>query len=166
MAGLPVPLLIAIWLVGAMWIVGLTARYLGFSSDLVWFVLFLGTSVALAEWRASQNKKDVRSAWPNNHITSTEVSMLSEARRIANTREHLTWSYRFALFWLVLSLVIFGGAFALAGLEEMSEASRMLMFVVLGTIIVISAVWQAVGFTLARLENFIIPRVRGSDGVL
>jgi hypothetical protein len=58
MAGLPVPLLIAIWLVGAMWIVGLTARYLGFSSDLVWFVLFLGTGVALAEWRASQNKKE------------------------------------------------------------------------------------------------------------
>lgn len=50
MAGLPVPLLIAIWLVGAMCIVGLTARYLGFSSDLVWFVLFLGTGVALAEW--------------------------------------------------------------------------------------------------------------------
>jgi hypothetical protein len=49
MAGLPVPLLIAIWLVGAMCIVGLTARYLGFSSDLVWFVLFLGTGVALAE---------------------------------------------------------------------------------------------------------------------
>jgi hypothetical protein len=53
MAGLPIPLLIAIWLVGAMWIVGLTARYFGFSSDLVWFVLFLGTGVALAEWRAA-----------------------------------------------------------------------------------------------------------------
>jgi hypothetical protein len=58
MAGLPVPLLIAIWLVGAMWIVGLTARYFGFSSDLVWFVLFLGTGVALAEWRAIRNRDD------------------------------------------------------------------------------------------------------------
>jgi hypothetical protein len=92
--------------------------------------------------------------------------MLSEAQRIANTREHLTWSYRFALFWLVLSLAIFGGAYALAGFEEMSEASRMLMFIMLGTIIVTSAVWQAAGFTLARLENFIIPRVRSSDGML
>jgi hypothetical protein len=59
MAGLPIPLLIAIWLVGAMWIVGLTARYFGFSSDLVWFVLFLGTGVALAEWRAIRNRDDV-----------------------------------------------------------------------------------------------------------
>jgi hypothetical protein len=86
--------------------------------------------------------------------------MLSEAQRVANTREHLTWSYRFALFWLVLSLAIFGGAYAIAELEEMSEASRMLMFIMLGTIIVTSAVWQAAGFALARFENFIIPRAR------
>jgi hypothetical protein len=56
MAGLPIPLAIAIWLVAAMWIVGLTAYYFGFSSDLVWFVLLLGSGAALAEWRASQNR--------------------------------------------------------------------------------------------------------------
>ena len=87
---------------------------------------------------------------------------LSEAQRVANTREHLTWAYRFALFWLVLSLVIFGGAYALAELQEMSEATRTLMFVMLGTILVTSAVWQAVGLAIARLENFIIPRVWSS----
>ena len=38
MAGLPIPLAIAIWLVAAMWIVGLMAYYFGFSGDLVWFV--------------------------------------------------------------------------------------------------------------------------------
>ena len=59
MAGLPIPLIIAIWLVGAMWIVGLAGYYLGYSSDLVWFVLFLGTGTGLVEWRASQNGKDV-----------------------------------------------------------------------------------------------------------
>jgi hypothetical protein len=58
MAGLPLSLVIAIWLVGAMWIVGLTAYILGFSSDLVWFVLVLGTGAALVEWRARRNKKD------------------------------------------------------------------------------------------------------------
>jgi hypothetical protein len=55
MAGLPIHLAIAIWLVAAIWIVGLTVYYFGFSSDLVWFVLFLGSGAALAEWRASQN---------------------------------------------------------------------------------------------------------------
>jgi hypothetical protein len=58
MAGLPIPLAIAIWLVAAMWVVGLTAYYFGFSGDLVWFVLFLGSGVALVEWRASQNRAD------------------------------------------------------------------------------------------------------------
>jgi hypothetical protein len=58
MAGLPLALVIAFWLVGAMWIVGLAAYTLGFSSDLVWFVLFLGTGAALVEWRARRNKKD------------------------------------------------------------------------------------------------------------
>ena len=58
MAGLLLALVIAFWLVGAMWIVGLAAYTLGFSSDLVWFVLFLGTGTALVEWRARRNKKD------------------------------------------------------------------------------------------------------------
>jgi hypothetical protein len=58
MAGLPLSLVIAIWLLAAMWIVGLTAHLLGFSSDVVWFVLFLGTGAALVEWRARCNKQD------------------------------------------------------------------------------------------------------------
>ena len=58
MAGLPLSLVIAIWLVGAMWIVGLTALFFGFSSDLTWFVLFLGAGAAVVEWRARRNKKD------------------------------------------------------------------------------------------------------------
>jgi hypothetical protein len=58
MAGLPLSLVIAIWLLGAMWLVGLTAHFFGFSSDLVWFVLFLGTGAALVEWHARRNKED------------------------------------------------------------------------------------------------------------
>jgi hypothetical protein len=91
--------------------------------------------------------------------------MLSEAQRIANTREHLTWAYRFALLWLVLSLAVFGGGYAASELEEMSDATRTLMFVMLGTIIVTSAVWQAVAFALARLENLILPRVSSPHSV-
>lgn len=56
MAGLPLSLVIAIWLVGAMWIVALVSNYFSLSSDLIWSVLFLGTGVALIEWRASRNK--------------------------------------------------------------------------------------------------------------
>ncbi len=58
MAGLPIPLTIAIWLVAAMWTAGLAACYFGFSSDFIWLLLFLGSSAALAEWRALRNRVD------------------------------------------------------------------------------------------------------------
>jgi hypothetical protein len=58
MAGLPVSLAIAIWLVGAIWIVALASHYFGYSGDLIWFVLFLGTGAALIEWRTLRNKRD------------------------------------------------------------------------------------------------------------
>jgi hypothetical protein len=32
------------------------------------------------------------------------------------------------------------------------------MFVMLGTIVVTNAIWQAAGLALARLENLILPR--------
>jgi hypothetical protein len=48
--------MIAIWFGSAMWIVALSAHYFGFSSDLIWFVVFLGTGIALVEWLASKNK--------------------------------------------------------------------------------------------------------------
>lgn len=91
-----------------------------------------------------------------------EVTLLSEPQRIANTREHMSWSHHFALFWLALSLLIFGAAYALAEFGEMPETSRALMFVMLGTIIVTSAVWQAAGLALARIENLILPRRKPS----
>jgi membrane-anchored protein YejM (alkaline phosphatase superfamily) len=87
--------------------------------------------------------------------------MLSKPVRVANTREHISWSHRFAFFWLVLALVLFGGAYALAEIGDMSESSRTLMFVMLGAIIVTNAIWQAAGLALARLENVMLPRMKG-----
>ena len=84
--------------------------------------------------------------------------MLSEPVRIANAREHNSWSRQFALFWLALSLVLFAGAYAFAEATEISNTNRILMFVMLGTIILTNAVWQAAGLALTRLENLILPR--------
>lgn len=58
----------------------------------------------------------------------------------------------------MLSLVLFGGAYALAENGDMSDANRTLMFVMLGTIVVTNAIWQAAWLALARLENLILPR--------
>lgn len=58
----------------------------------------------------------------------------------------------------MLSLVLFGGAYALAEIGDMSDANQTLMFVMLGTIVVTNAIWQAAWLALARLENLILPR--------
>ncbi len=42
----------------------------------------------------------------------------------------------------------------------MSGANRTLMFIMLGTIIVKNASWQAMGLALARIENLVLPRRR------
>jgi hypothetical protein len=44
----------------------------------------------------------------------------------------------------------------------MSNTNRILMFVMLGTIILTNAVWQAAGLVLTRLENLILPRVEST----
>lgn len=88
--------------------------------------------------------------------------MLSETTRVANTRGHMSWSHRFALFWLALSLLLFGGACAVAEVGEMPETMRTLSFVMLGTLIITNAIWQAAGLALARLENLILPRRKPS----
>src|SRR5215475_6971725 len=87
-----------------------------------------------------------------------EVYMLSEPTRVANTREYVSWSQSVIL--VALSLLLFGGAYAIAELGETPEAMRALMLIVLGTIIVTNAIWQATGLT--RLENLILPRRKPS----
>jgi hypothetical protein len=55
MAGLPVSLIVASWLVVTTWIVGAIAYCFEIGPEPVWFTLFLSTSVALLEWHLFQN---------------------------------------------------------------------------------------------------------------
>jgi membrane-anchored protein YejM (alkaline phosphatase superfamily) len=93
----------------------------------------------------------------SDHMQST---LLSEAQRVANTREHLSWAHYFALTWLAVCLIIFGAAYGLAEIGDMPDANRTLVFIMLGTIIISSVIWQAAGFTMARLENLVLPRMK------
>jgi hypothetical protein len=71
----------------------------------------------------------------------------------------MAWAYRFTLFWLILSLAIFGTGYAIAEMGEAAQDTRAAMFIMLGTIIITSAIWQAVALALARFENLILPRL-------
>jgi hypothetical protein len=44
--------------------------------------------------------------------------------------------------------------------RDAAQDTRAAMFIMLGTIIITSAIWQAVALALARFENLILPRLR------
>jgi hypothetical protein len=53
-----------------------------------------------------------------------ELRMISESQQVANTRGHMSWAYRFALFWLILSLAIFGSGYVIAEMGEVAQDTR------------------------------------------
>jgi hypothetical protein len=68
-------------------------------------------------------------------------------------QRHLKWARGLAIFWSVLALAVFGAAFALSNLFEIADAERVPALVMLGTLIILNAIWHAVGMLLVRFEN-------------
>lgn len=85
-----------------------------------------------------------------------------DANQIAVIREHMQWAYRFAIFWDVLALAVFGGGYALATMMELNGENRAVMAVMLGTLLILNAMWQAAGLLLARFQTVVL---RGAGGV-
>lgn len=57
MAGLPASLCIAMWFVGALWVVGALAYWLEYDAELIWVTAAIGSAFALAEWRAVKKQQ-------------------------------------------------------------------------------------------------------------
>ena len=86
------------------------------------------------------------------------IRMPSDDRRLTDIREHMRWARTYALYWLVMCLVLFGGAYAIAEFTELAVELRVPLLLMVGTIIVVNAVWQAAGLTIIRLEQIVLPR--------
>jgi hypothetical protein len=84
--------------------------------------------------------------------------MARDERGLTQLREHMAWARTYGIYWLVMCLVVFGGAFAIADVIELAPEYRMPLFLMLGTIIVVNAVWQAAALTIIRLEEVVLPR--------
>jgi hypothetical protein len=87
-----------------------------------------------------------------------ELRMISESEQVAITRGHMAWAYRFTLFWLILSLAIFGTGYASRKWARRLRTPARRCSLCLARIT--SAIWQAVALALARFENLILPRLR------
>lgn len=72
--------------------------------------------------------------------------------RIQVIAQHKEWANKYGGLWVVIVLVTFVAAFLLV--EE--EAVRTPALVLLGTILVVGAVWQAAGMAVARVHMLLI----------
>jgi hypothetical protein len=67
-------------------------------------------------------------------------------------RTHWEWAGRHALLWIIATIIIFGGMYVLLDLLAVDERVRVPVWILLGTLSVINAVWRAVGALAAHLE--------------
>jgi hypothetical protein len=65
----------------------------------------------------------------------------------------MQWAYRLAIFRDVLALAVFGGGYALANMMVLNGENRAVMAVMLGTLLILNAMWQAAGLLLARFQT-------------
>jgi hypothetical protein len=86
--------------------------------------------------------------------------MPRDEQKLALLSEHMGWARTYAIYWLITCLAVFGGAYAIADMIDISPENRGPLLIMLGTIIIVSAVWQAAGLLVVRLEQVVLPRAR------
>ena len=66
-------------------------------------------------------------------------------------RERWEWGGNYAVLWIIVTIVIFGGAHAMFDYVDADDRIRVPAFVLLSTLIIVNAIWRAVGALAARL---------------
>jgi hypothetical protein len=74
----------------------------------------------------------------------------SEERRII--RAHWEWAGRYAILWIIGTVVIFGGISFVLDFLGADDAVRIPSLLLLATITIVNAIWRAVGALAARIE--------------
>lgn len=78
--------------------------------------------------------------------------MSTEADFIRIVRLHKRWADGYTLLTLLLILVLFTGTYVLYDQAGMDAAERTGALILMGTIILATAIWQAVGLGVARVH--------------
>jgi hypothetical protein len=74
---------------------------------------------------------------------------------IAILRKHKKWADGYSVIWLIISFGVLAGNYWLLTMLEASEADRVAMMIVVATLVLVSAIWQAAGMSLARMERIL-----------
>ena len=74
------------------------------------------------------------------------------AAEVQIIRLHKTWADRYMVVWQVLTLLVFSGAYLLLSESNAEPATSTGALVLLTAIVLIAAIWQAVGLAVARIH--------------
>lgn len=85
--------------------------------------------------------------------------MTLDPERIRLLKLHKSWANGLTLLWQLIAFLLFGAIFLLFEQEGMSADERTGAFVLLGVMVLIAVIWQAVGLGVARIHMI----VRGLD---
>ena len=77
-------------------------------------------------------------------------------------RAHWEWAGRYAMYSIVMCVLIMGGAFAIFDYSGAEEKARTPSLILLATLILINVVWRAVGALAGRIE--LIFRAKSGNG--
>ena len=83
-------------------------------------------------------------------FSKTPSKLTPEELRVV--RAHWEWAGGYAMLWIVVTLLIFGGVYAVLDYLGADENVRTQSLVVLAAITVVNAIWRAVSASAARSE--------------
>ena len=72
-------------------------------------------------------------------------------------KEHWEWGGRCAMIWVFFTILLFGGAHFLFDYMGADDGVRVPAFIMLATLVLVSAVWRAAGALVARIELHQLP---------
>jgi|GEM_PF-1989085 hypothetical protein len=81
--------------------------------------------------------------------TSSEKLTPEQLRLV---RAHWEWAGGYALFWIVVTFLIFGAVYGVLDYLGADEDVRTQALIILATITLVNAIWRATGALAARIE--------------
>jgi hypothetical protein len=73
-------------------------------------------------------------------------------------RAHWEWAGRYAMVWIIVTVLIFGGTFLMFDFLGADDGVRTPSLVMLATITIVNAIWRAAGVLAARIELMLMTK--------
>jgi len=88
----------------------------------------------------------------------TPSSNLMSPEDLQILRKHWEWSGRYAMLWIIVTIIIFGGAFVILDIVGVAERVRIPSFILLLAITTVNAIWRAAGVLATRIEVLLVTK--------